>query len=159
MIRFTCEPSVWAMVLPKERRNLISRLRRVMRAISYYDHEVGLVLSDNKRLQQLNHAYAQEDHPTDVLSFSQGSMQGIEPPLLGDIFISVEMASLQALEKQHEFSYELFFLAVHGLCHLLGYDHASSQEERIMFGLEALLREEGMKRGKTKPITLPSPKV
>ena len=93
--------------------------------------EVSLSLTDDAELRRLNQEFAGEDHATDVLSFEQ------DPPLLGDIVISVPYARRQAKGPLAD---ELVHLAVHGLAHLLGYDHATPAEERVMFGYEAKLR-------------------
>jgi len=94
--------------------------------------EVGLTLTDNMMIQQLNHQYRDMDRPTDVLSFPQD----MENNLLGDIIISVEKADLQAQEKAHSVQYELALLTTHGFLHLLGYDHAEIEEEKEMFALQ-----------------------
>jgi probable rRNA maturation factor len=62
--------------------------------------------------------------------------------MLGDIVISVETAERQARARAQGLEAELFHLGVHGLCHLLGYDHATRAEERVMFAYEARLRAE-----------------
>ena len=98
--------------------------------------EIALSLTDDRELHALNLQYANEDHPTDVLSFNQ------DPPLLGDIVISVPYARRQAKGPLID---ELIHLAVHGLAHLLGYDHRTKKEERVMFAYEARLREKARK--------------
>jgi len=117
------------------------RLRRAMRAASA-NGEVSLSLSDDKELLALNRQYAGEDHATDVLSFCQE-----DPSLLGDVIISVETAERQAGTAKHSMLAELTHLSVHGLVHLLGYDHATSAEEKVMFGYEARLRAQARGAG------------
>jgi probable rRNA maturation factor len=107
------------------------------------DLEVALSLTDDRELHALNLQYANEDHPTDVLSFNQ------DPPLLGDIVISVPYARRQAKGALVD---ELIHLAVHGLAHLLGYDHRTKREEAVMFGYEAKLREAARKRGPVRRV-------
>ena len=123
------------------RNRLRKQLGRAMQAAGHADAQVCLSLTDDKELHALNLQYADEDHATDVLSFSQN--EGLLPGgvVLGDIVISVETAQRQADERRHELFDELFHLAVHGFCHLLGYDHATRKEERVMFSYEAELRE------------------
>jgi len=89
------------------------------------DVEVSLLLTDDKRIHELNKQYRNVDRPTDVLSFSQ--IAGGTPPRcaagpLGDIVISVETAVRQAEEMNKVFDDEMDLLAGHGLLHLLGYD-------------------------------------
>ena len=115
-------------------RSLRQRLGRAMRAAGVADRALTVSLTDDAELRALNRRYAGEDHATDVLSFEQ------ERPLLGDIVISVETAARQARAAKHSLLAELFHLSVHGLAHLLGYDHATKREERVMFAYEARLR-------------------
>jgi probable rRNA maturation factor len=105
-----------------------------MRAAGVVGRAMTLSLTNDRELRQLNKKYAAEDHVTDVLSFEQ------EAPLLGDVVISVETARRQAEAAGHSLLAELFHLAVHGMVHLLGYDHATPAEERVMFAYEAKLR-------------------
>ncbi len=102
---------------------------------------VTLLLTGDPKLRQLNRDYAGEDHVTDVLSFASESSDGFpfvndqEPThRLGDVAISIPQTTRQAQEKNIPFNRELAMLAIHGTLHLLGYDHATSDEERIMFG-------------------------
>ena len=105
-----------------------------MRAAGVAGRAMTLSLTDDRELRALNKKYANEDHATDVLSFEQAA------PLLGDVIISVETAARQAKTAKHSLLAELFHLSVHGMVHLLGYDHATKAEERVMFGYEAKLR-------------------
>ena len=120
-----------------------------MRASGFWNAQVCLSLSNDEELRELNRIYAQEDHATDVLSFSQ-SLPHQSPAaeqLLGDIIISVETAQRQADVGRRALMDELLHLAVHGFCHLLGYDHATPEEEKVMFGYEAELRILATQRG------------
>ncbi|ATY84441.1 rRNA maturation RNase YbeY [Kyrpidia spormannii] len=116
--------------------------------------EVSVVLVDDERIHELNRDYRGVDRPTDVLSFAMREGEG-EPvqteegrELLGDIVISVETAERQANQYGHSLRRELAFLAVHGFLHLLGYDHQSPEQERVMFGKqEEVLSALGIMRG------------
>ena len=121
-------------VSPSTVRSLRARLVRAMRAAGVAERALTLSLTDDKELRALNRTYAGEDHATDVLSFEQ------REPLLGDVVISVETAQRQARAAGHSLLAELFHLAVHGMVHLMGYDHATAAEERVMFAYEAKLR-------------------
>ncbi|MEZ0372182.1 MAG: rRNA maturation RNase YbeY [Candidatus Sericytochromatia bacterium] len=94
--------------------------------------ELSLTLTDNTMMQTLNQHYREIAKPTDVLAFPQD----MENNLLGDIIISVEKAKEQAAEKQHSLEYEIALLATHGFLHLMGYDHAEEEDEKIMFALQ-----------------------
>ena len=103
---------------------------------------VIVLLTGDARLKRLNRDFAGEDHVTDVLSFGDETPgdfpdhEGEEIPWirLGDIAISVPQANRQAVDKGVRFERELAMLAIHGTLHLLGYDHAEPEEERVMFG-------------------------
>ncbi len=102
--------------------------------------EISLVITDDAEIRRLNAAYRGIDRPTDVLSFPQ-TVPGEETPFvsppgqaeqLGDIVISFPRARQQAEEYGHSLERELSYLTVHGLLHLLGYDHEKEDERRVM---------------------------
>ena len=102
---------------------------------------VAVLLTGDERLHRLNREFAGEDHITDVLSFGRDTgspFSDVDDDSLinqiGDIAISVSQAEGQAIEKQVPFERELTMLAIHGTLHLLGYDHATPEEELVMFG-------------------------
>ncbi len=103
--------------------------------------EVSLVVTDDAEMQDLNRRYRQLDQPTDVLSFAQLESPAeataepfptTGPRQLGDIVISGDRVRAQAIEYGHGQQRELAYLAVHGLLHLLGYDHETEAERKIM---------------------------
>ena len=101
--------------------------------------EAGLVISTGERVQQLNRDYRHLDEPTDVLAFSardEVDSPFVPPPdgvlHLGEVIISYPQAVLQAEERGHPLQKELTILVIHGLLHLLGYDHEESDEESKM---------------------------
>lgn len=116
-----------------------SLARRLLRTEECPDNtEVSILLTDDAQIAELNNQYRDVDGPTDVLSFSQTEgedepIQGIEDGLLGDVVISVETAQRQADEQAKSLESEIDMLLVHGLLHLLGYDHALPEDERMMF--------------------------
>ncbi|USK36336.1 rRNA maturation RNase YbeY [Bacillus sp. F19] len=119
------------------------------------DAELSVTFVDNEKIKEINRDYRSKDQVTDVISFAmeeQGegevSIVGVDmPPVLGDIIISVPRASEQAEEYGHSFTRELGFLAVHGLLHLLGYDHMTEEDEKKMFGKQKeILDAYGLKR-------------
>ncbi|PRX28339.1 putative rRNA maturation factor [Orenia metallireducens] len=104
--------------------------------------EVSIALVDDSYIHGLNHRYRGKDQPTDVLSFPQD-----DNLLLGDIIISLETAQRQAEEYNHSFAREVGFLTVHGMLHLLGYDHYGEEERVIMRKKEEeILVELGLNR-------------
>lgn len=87
--------------------------------------ELSILIVDDAAIQEINREYLQRDHPTNVISFSQqeGEMLGGPDTLLGDVVISAETAARDAAEAGIEMFDELVFLLLHGILHLLGYDH------------------------------------
>src|SRR5579883_146589 len=100
--------------------------------------ELSVVVTDDAQIQTLNREYRGKDCPTDVLSFSQ--LEGVdnfphapgEARLLGDIVISYDRVRAQAAEYGHSEKRELAYLAVHGLLHLLGFDHETEPGRQKM---------------------------
>lgn len=90
--------------------------------------ELSIAFVDDAEMQTLNASYRGKDYPTDVLSFPQEDMGGA-PALLGDVVISLPTAERQAKEYGTELSYEVARLLVHGILHLVGYEHEEVAEE------------------------------
>lgn len=111
--------------------------------------EFNIIFVDKDTIHDINKTYRNVDRVTDVISFALEDNKTIELEnrLLGDIYICVEKAEEQAKEYGHSFLRELSFLAIHGLLHLLGYDHMKKDEEAIMFQKqEDILNEFGIRR-------------
>lgn len=107
--------------------------------------EVNLVIVSPDLIKEMNNQYRQVDRVTDVLSFPMlNSLDEINTECdavlgevnIGDIYICRERANEQAIEYKHSIKRELCFLALHGLLHLLGYDHIKKEDEQIMFPLQ-----------------------
>lgn len=99
--------------------------------------ELTILLSDDRRLQELNRQFLEIDAPTDVLSFPAGDLlPEDETVYLGDIIISLERAEAQAAAGGHAIAHELQLLVVHGVLHLLGFDHAAAEEKAAMWALQ-----------------------
>ncbi len=118
-------------------------------ALSYLNKkestEVSVVLTDAKEVHQLNRDYRGIDSPTDVLSFAQIENTDdaleqedieVEEDLLGDIILAVDVVNAQAPEFGNTTQEEMNFMLIHGLLHLLGYDHMEDDEAEIMEALE-----------------------
>jgi probable rRNA maturation factor len=111
--------------------------------------ELSILLVDVGYMAELNHRWMEKSGPTDVLAFPMDELDadrgpgadedGPEPTLLGDVVLCPAVAERQAKVAGHPFEDELTLLTVHGILHLLGYDHAEPEEEREMFGLQARL--------------------
>jgi probable rRNA maturation factor len=98
------------------------------------DCELSIVICDDEFIHPLNRDYRAKDKPTDVLSFSQreGEFALVEDNVLGDVIISIETAKKQAVDKDHSLNQEMKILLVHGILHLLGYDHIEDDEAQAM---------------------------
>ncbi len=109
--------------------------------------ELGLVITNQKRVQQLNRSYLGKNEPTDVLAFSmlpeplatgesEVSSPFVQPPdgvlHLGEVIISYPQAVIQAEEHHHSAKREIAILIIHGVLHLLGYEHDKLELERQM---------------------------
>ncbi|MCI9048990.1 MAG: rRNA maturation RNase YbeY [Coprobacillus sp.] len=104
------------------------------------DIEMSCILVDDEDIHQINKEYRHIDQSTDVISFAledneQFYIEGM-PRSIGDIFISVDHARIQAQEYGHSLKREMCFLFTHGLLHLLGYDHMNEDDEKEMFSLQ-----------------------
>ena len=127
----------------------LSRLARFVidRMRVHPQAELCIKLVDEATIAELNRQWMDKAGPTDVLAFPMDEANvdhgpgenGGEPTLLGDIVLCPQVAARQAAVAGHSTSHELELLTVHGVLHLLGYDHAEPEEEREMFGLQSRL--------------------
>jgi probable rRNA maturation factor len=105
--------------------------------------EAVIVVSDDAHLQALNRQFLGVDAPTDVLSFPGGDTDPDSDALyLGDVIISLPRAQAQAAASGHPLRDELQLLVVHGMLHLLGYDHAEESEKAEMWGIQTAILED-----------------
>lgn len=110
-------------------------------------YEVSVVFVSKEKIQEINRTYRGIDRVTDVISFALFDNEDDivfedeeeEITTLGDIFICLDVMKEQAKEYGHSEKRELAFLAVHGLLHLLGYDHDTNEKEREMFAKQELI--------------------
>lgn len=110
------------------------RAERMLAALRMDRAELSVLLCDDATIHALNREYRRKDRPTDVLAFAMREGEGgaLHPGLLGDVVISVETARRQAGEHGRTIVDEVTFLLAHGLLHLLGYDHRTAGEDRVM---------------------------
>lgn len=105
----------------------------------------SIILIDQDQMHEMNYQYRQIDRATDVLTFIDDE----DESYLGDIFINVQAIRNQAQEYGHSLKREFSFLLIHGILHLLGYDHQTKEDEEIMFGYqERILKNIGATRRK-----------
>ena len=135
-----------------EEENLVKEvLEFAMNKENLENTSFSVIFVDNNYIHELNKTYRKIDRPTDVITFAledeKDMVNGSGNRMLGDVYISLDKAHSQAEEYGHSFKRELAFLAVHGFYHLLGYDHQTKEEEKIMFGKqEEILEEFNIKR-------------
>jgi probable rRNA maturation factor len=125
---------------------LAASAQRVLEAESTPACELSIAVTDDETVRALNREYAGEDAVTDVLSFSQregeefaAPPEGVPP--LGEVVIAYPQAARQAAERGHGAEEEVARLLVHGVLHLLGYDHAEPEEASLMRAREEALAE------------------
>lgn len=152
MLDLAVDRTVRGALRPAELGRLRRRVARMVVAASRAEQsrrelEVALRLTDDSTIHQLNRDYRRKDRPTDVLAFAlrEGKGGALHPHLLGDLVISVDTARRQA--RRRGLPGEILFLAAHGLCHLLGYDHRTDREEAEMNARMAALLAEAARRG------------
>jgi probable rRNA maturation factor len=124
-------------VLNRQRRHRVS-VSGLLKFINLLSHRLRvdgqpftIVLVSDRAIRSLNRDFRKQDKPTDVLSFPSGPIGSahLDKPGLGDMIISVETARRQAFARHHSLERELRVLVIHGLLHLLGYDHEVDRGE------------------------------
>ena len=112
-------------------------IKYVVKELDIENAIFNIIFIDNKDIREINREYRNVDRETDVISFAlEDNMDVVYEDfrLLGDIYISYEKAIEQAELYNHSVKREVFFLATHGILHLLGYDHMEEEDEKVMFG-------------------------
>lgn len=119
----------------KEVKTIKKVLKHVIKKEKLKKVEFNVIIVDNSYIKKINKEYRNIDKVTDVISFALEDYKDIDYGyrLLGDIYISLDKAKEQASDYNHSLKRELSFLSVHGLLHLLGYDHMTDEEEMVMF--------------------------
>lgn len=141
----TVDPS-WSKISPDAAKLLRRSARRAFVAAgaagwrgSKVGHEVSFMLTDDKGMRKLNRTYRGKDKPTNVLSFA--ALDGAKPKagapwLLGDIVLASGVIAREAKQQAKKLDHHLSHMAVHGVLHLLGYDHEDDADAEIMEALE-----------------------
>src|SRR5439155_13474175 len=118
-------------------RRIKRTAEKILAFVDEEENELSLALVDNGTIAKLNRRYRKKPKPTDVLSFPAERAANGGPKLLGDVVISVEKARAQAKAGGWTLAEEIDRLLIHGILHLLGYDHERSRKEaRVMRALE-----------------------
>jgi probable rRNA maturation factor len=108
------------------------RLAKVLGALHCGDAELSVWLCDDPTIRDLHREYLGEDTPTNVISFAQreGEFGDVEPEVLGDVVVSVDTARRDAEEAGEALEDEVAYLCIHGILHLMGYDHEGAAAAR-----------------------------
>lgn len=129
--------------------NLKNIAQKVLKIYGEDNAQVSISITNNEEIHKINKEYRNINRETDVISFALNEKGDGEPEIyggeinyLGEIIISIEKAKSQALEYNHSFKREITFLLVHGLLHLLGYDHIEEEDKKEMRREEEFLMEE-----------------
>lgn len=132
-------------------RRLKKTAERILDLLNQNRAELSLALVGNREIRELNARYRNRDEPTDVLSFPSGERLLREMEILGDVVISVEQAEIQARKRGKTLEEEVESLLIHGILHLLGYDHERSKKEaKIMQGMEKKIQQALCGEGKLR---------
>lgn len=127
-------------------RKIKEIIKFVLREMEKENSELSLVLCNNDYIHFYNKEYRNKDYPTDVLSFVDGERMG-KITYLGDIIISIDKVKSQSEEYGVSFEEEFSRLLVHGILHLLGYDHETSEEdEKVMMSIQDKLVDEVLRK-------------
>ena len=131
-------------------KDIKSVLKYALKVEKVKNANFNVIFVDNDYIHKLNKEYRNVDRPTDVISFALEDNKEEELSnvrMLGDIYISIDKAREQALEYGHSLRRELSFLSVHGILHLLGYDHMKKEDEIKILSLQKeLLEDYGIKK-------------
>lgn len=123
----------------------------ILKALERNQAELSIALVGDQEMRPLNAKYRKKNKTTDVLSFPADPLMPTKVGLLGDVIISVEQAERQAKERKISLKIEMVILLIHGILHLLGYDHERSQRQaKIMATLEQKLLHHLCERGLIK---------
>jgi len=106
-------------------------LNNILKYLHVEDSEISVLFVDDEGIKDINNRYLNRNYPTNVIAFSmrEGEFGDINPHILGDIVISAETALRDAEQENLPFEDELDYLMIHGILHLLGYDHEESESE------------------------------
>ena len=127
-------------------RKIKEIIKFVLKEMEKDNSEISLVLCNNDYIHFYNKEYRNKDYPTDVLSFVDGERIG-KITYLGDIIISIDKVKSQSEEYGVSFEEEFSRLLVHGILHLLGYDHETSEEdEKLMMSIQDKLVDEVLRK-------------
>ena len=117
-----------------DKRKFRSTVLKILKILDCTNKEISLSFTDDEQIKKLNKQYLGKNNPTNVISFplQEGEYSEINPNILGDIVISVETAQKDALHGNLTLYQEIDFLIIHGILHLLGYNHENTSRKEII---------------------------
>ena len=113
-------------------------LIKTMEYLNIENRHIDITFINDSQMKMLNRKYAKKNISTDVLSFS---VEGYDEELLGNVFISLNYAKKNTFKNSNSLVKEVKILCIHGILHLLGYDHSNKKSEKVMFDLQEKLYE------------------
>ncbi|MEX1299644.1 MAG: rRNA maturation RNase YbeY [Desulfotignum sp.] len=116
------------------------KTEQILNALGCNHHEISIVIMDDAQIRALNHDYRGIDRPTNVLSFpmQEGEFSNITPGLLGDLVISAQTAAREAEDAEITLDERLSQLLIHGILHLVGFDHETGEEDARQMEIKSL---------------------
>jgi len=119
-------------IIPVDKKRIRKSAESILSFLGIPGHELSILLLDNRGIREINKKYLGRNRATNVISFAlhEGKFGNINPHVLGDVVISVEKAQEQAEIRGTTLVEEITFLLIHGILHLLGYDHVRGKGER-----------------------------
>jgi probable rRNA maturation factor len=114
-----------------EKHKIRGTVYRIFKILGCKDKEISVFFTDDDNIKKLNNKYLEKNKPTNVLSFSlrEGDYGDVNPQVMGDVVISVDTAQKDAQKGNLSFEQEIDFLLIHGILHLLGFNHENSSKE------------------------------
>jgi probable rRNA maturation factor len=120
--------------IPINKRKIRAEVTKLLKLLDCAGMEISITFVDDKAMQHLNKQYLSKDRPTNVMSFplQEGEFSGINPNMLGDVVISVDTARRDADSGNLSFDEEIIFLIIHGMLHLIGYNHENTSKTNAL---------------------------
>ena len=123
-ILITNRQTIARLDIPSLRRSV----RRILKHLGRVKDEISILLVEDREIRDISRTYLKRDRPTNVIAFPmlEGAFRNLHPQVLGDVVISIETAARDAEKEGMALEDEMLFLLIHGILHLLGYDHEGS---------------------------------
>ena len=133
-ILITNRQAIERLDIPSLRRSV----RKILKHLGRESDEISVLFVEDREIRDINRTYLKRDRPTNVMAFSmlEGPFHKIHPQVLGDVVISIETAARDAKKEGMALEDEILFLLIHGILHLLGYDHEGSAARARGMGLK-----------------------